>query len=413
LISKILANRLSLIAPKIISDHQKGFIRDRHISECICITSEAINLLDKKSFGGNLALKIDIRKAFDTLDWDFLLLVLKSFGFNQVFCNWIKNILNSAKLSLIINGKVTGFFNVTRGVRQGDPLSPLLFCIAEEVLSRSISLLVDNGKLDCITGPRGMSLPSHAFFADDIMIFCKGSKKNALAVASLFLEYAANSGQIISPSKCMIFSGSISTARLAVISRILNFSHGTFPFNYLGVPIFKGRPKSVHLQSIADKIKIKLASWKGHQLVNFVIHGMLIYSFKIYSWPVRLLKQIDKWIKKFVWSGSIDSKKLVSLSWQKLCTPLSDGGLGMRSISKINEAGCMKLCCDLMHTKSHWFAILRNRFFSNNKPALLILFLPFGQALKKLFWLLINLAYGRLVTVNKYPFGRISGFLLA
>jgi hypothetical protein len=328
LISKILANRLSLIAPKIISGHQKGFIRDRHISECICITSEAINLLDKKSFGGNLALKIDIRKAFDTLDWDFLLLVLKSFGFNQVFCNWIKNILNSAKLSLIINGKVTGFFNVTRGVRQGDPLSPLLFCIAEEVLSRSISLLVDNGKLDCITGPRGMSLPSHAFFADDIMIFCKGSKKNALAVASLFLEYAANSGQIISPSKCMIFSGSISTARLAVISRILNFSHGTFPFNYLGVPIFKGRPKSVHLQSIADKIKIKLASWKGHllsmmgriQLVNSVIHGMLIYSFKIYSWPVRLLKQIDKWIKKFVWSGSIDSKKLVSLSWQKLCS---------------------------------------------------------------------------------------------
>jgi hypothetical protein len=173
-----------------------------------------------------------------------------------------------------------------------------------------------------------MSLPSHAFFADDIMIFCKGSKKNALAVASLFLEYAANSGQIISPSKCMIFSGSISTARLAVISRILNFSHGTFPFNYLGVPIFKGRPKSVHLQSIADKIKIKLASWKGHllsmmgriQLVNSVIHGMLIYSFKIYSWPVRLLKQIDKWIKKFVWSGSIDNKKLVSLSWQKLCS---------------------------------------------------------------------------------------------
>ncbi|GAU50263.1 hypothetical protein TSUD_409090 [Trifolium subterraneum] len=246
----------------------RRFIRDRHISECICITSEAINLLDKKSFRGNLALKIDIRKAFDNLDWDFLLLVLKTFGFNHVFCNWIKNILNSAKLSLIINGKVTGFFNVTRGVRQGDPLSPLLFCIAEEVLSRSISLLVDNGKLDCITGTRGMSLPSHAFFADDLMIFCKGSKKNALAVTSLFHEYAANSG----------------------------------------------RPKTVHLQSIADKIKAKLASWKGHllsmmgriQLVNSVIHGMLIYSFKIYSWPARFFsynKPRASYIASSIWPG--------------------------------------------------------------------------------------------------------------
>lgn len=60
---------LAKMAPKIVSENHRGFIQGRQISDCICVTSESINLLDKKDFGGNLTLKINIRKAFDTLDW--------------------------------------------------------------------------------------------------------------------------------------------------------------------------------------------------------------------------------------------------------------------------------------------------------------------------------------------------------
>jgi hypothetical protein len=93
IISKILADRLSVIMPAIISTQQRGFFKGRSIKYCICLTSEAINVLNKKSFGGNLALKIDIAKAFDTLDWSFLLKVLKRFGFGERFCSWINAIL--------------------------------------------------------------------------------------------------------------------------------------------------------------------------------------------------------------------------------------------------------------------------------------------------------------------------------
>lgn len=100
-----------------------GFIHGRNIKDCLCIASEATNLLHNKAFGGNLAMKIDITKAFDTLEWPFLLKVLNCFSFNQIFCNWIQVILKSAFSSVSINGKSHGYFNATRGVRKGHPLS--------------------------------------------------------------------------------------------------------------------------------------------------------------------------------------------------------------------------------------------------------------------------------------------------
>jgi len=100
-------------------------------------------MLDHKSFGGNLAFKVDISKAFDTLDWKFLLRVLEQFRFSETFCKLIDTILHSAKLSICINGAQQDYFSCSRGVRQGDPLSHLLFCLAEDVLSRSLTKLME------------------------------------------------------------------------------------------------------------------------------------------------------------------------------------------------------------------------------------------------------------------------------
>jgi hypothetical protein len=112
--------------------------------------------------------------------------VLRRFGFNDVFCNWIEVILKSSFLSISINGESHGYFNCIRGVRQGDPLSPLLFCIAEDVLSRSIFKLVEDGNLNLIKGTRNFRVPSHSFYADDLMIFCKGNISGLQALKDLF-----------------------------------------------------------------------------------------------------------------------------------------------------------------------------------------------------------------------------------
>lgn len=86
IITKVMADRLAKGTPSIVSENQRGFIQGRQIADCICLTSEAINLPKKKSLGGSLAMKIDIKKAFDTMDWRFLLKVLQALGFDAKFC---------------------------------------------------------------------------------------------------------------------------------------------------------------------------------------------------------------------------------------------------------------------------------------------------------------------------------------
>lgn len=113
------------------------------------------------------------------------------------------------------------------------------------------------------------------------------------------------------------------------------------------------------MQPIADKVKAKLAAWKASllsiagriQLIKSVIFSMLTYSMAIYSWPISLLKTIEKWIRNFLWSGEINTRKLVTLSWKKVCKSYDEGGLGIRSLICLNESFNLKLCWDLVHSQ--------------------------------------------------------------
>ncbi|XP_019451753.1 PREDICTED: uncharacterized protein LOC109353847 [Lupinus angustifolius] len=327
IITKVLASRLFVVAPKIISSHQRGFIHGRSIKDCICIASEAINMLDHKTFGGNIAIKLDIKKAFDTLEWDFLLQTLKTFGFNQTFIKWISLILHSAKLSINVNGHNIGFFNCCRGVRQGDPLSPILFCLAEEVLSRGITKLVIDNKLSTITGPMNLQSPSHVLFADDILIFCKASKRNLICLKKLVKDYAMASGQQINISKSRFYTSITNHSRIASISATL------------------GKPKKLHLQPIADRIINKMSKWKGSSLSL-----------------MGRVELVDNCARNFIWSGDIAVKKLVTVAWYKVCSYMEEGGLGIKSFKCLNKAYMLKLTWELKTSNLDWAIFFRSKF---------------------------------------------------
>jgi len=156
---------------------------------------------------------------------------------------------------------------------------------------------------------------------------------------------------------------------------LTGFNIGTTPFNYLGVPIFKEKPKARFLQPIADKVKAKLSAWKASlltiagrtQLVKSVVQSMLIYTISVYDWPISLLKDLEDAIRNFIWNGDIHKRKLVTVSWKKLCKPTAQGGLGLRSLITINQAANLKLCWDMLHSNDDWSKLLMSRVIRNGK----------------------------------------------
>ncbi|KAK9931811.1 hypothetical protein M0R45_019074 [Rubus argutus] len=377
IIPKILALRLSSIASRIISPQQHAFVAGRNISDCILMTSECFNLLESKCHGGNVAIKVDITKAFDTLSWEFLLHVLQAFGFHSTFVLWVRALLLSAKLSLSINGRPVGYFSCGRGVRQGDPLSPLLFCLAEEVLSRGLSMLASSGQLRLITSPRGTTAPSHVLFADDIIVFCRGDKRNLERVLNFFEKYGEISGQIINKQKSQVFLGSHLNNRRHSIASVLGIPLGSAPFNYLGVPIFHGKPRAAYFQPIVDRIRLRLSSWMSSllsmagrlQLIKSVISGMFVYSFQVYEWPVSLLRRIEPWCRNFLWSGSINKRGIPLVAWKSCCAPISEGGLGLKQLVLLNRSLLLKSCWEIFSSNSEGCTFIRTRFSNRRSYA--------------------------------------------
>jgi hypothetical protein len=205
------------------------------------------------------------------------------------------------------------------------------------------------------------------------MIFCKGSISNINNLKDLFDKYGMASGQIISPQKYTVYFDNISERRQHVLADILGFSIGTIPFIYLGISIFKGKPKVYYYRLLQTKLEVNYLRgkylffpWRVEtELVKNIVHNMLVYSFPIYQWPASLLADVDRWTRNFIWCGDVEKRKMTTLAWHKVCKPKDEGGVGLRSVKSINKNDILCLAWKYTTSDQHWAILLRARTMRN------------------------------------------------
>ncbi|WMV08266.1 hypothetical protein MTR67_001651 [Solanum verrucosum] len=201
IISKLLSIRLATFLPLLVSDNQSGFVRGRGITESIMLAQEITHGIKKPQIGNNVVLKLDMAKAYDRVSWSFICLVRRRFGFGELLIDLVWRIMSNNWYSIIINGHRHGFFHSTRGLKQGDPLSPALFILGAEVLSRLLNSL---HQIPSYKGfymePKGPQI-NHLSFANDVIIFAAIDRQSLKLIIDSLGEYEHTSGQLINREK--------------------------------------------------------------------------------------------------------------------------------------------------------------------------------------------------------------------
>lgn len=193
---RLIVSRMQMIIPRLISVEQGAFIRGRCITDNILIAQEFMHDLHRSPARQCLmAVKLDMERAYDRVSWDFLYRSLQEFGFDGLIIDWIMACIYKPSFSLIINGSQTDFFQSAVGLHQGCPLSPFLFILVADDLSRALTQAQDDHRIvPFMAGPQGPSV-SHLLFADDCILLGQASIPNAVTLASIIQQYCQASGQ--------------------------------------------------------------------------------------------------------------------------------------------------------------------------------------------------------------------------
>ena len=238
IVSKVLANRLKTVLGKVISYSQNAFIVGRQILDSVLIANECLDACMRSGTSGVIC-KLDLEKTYDHVNWSFLLYLLKRCGFGERWREWVEWCISTVKFSILVNGSPEGFFNSSRGIRQRDLLSPLLFVLVIEALSRMVNLIVEQGLISCFSVGERVFLDlvvSHSLFADGTLIFCEACPEQIRYVRLILLCFEAVSGLKVNLEKSELVAirevGNVGT-----LAAYLGCRGAGLPMKYLGLPL--------------------------------------------------------------------------------------------------------------------------------------------------------------------------------
>ena len=349
LLSKVLANRLKTVLPQIISKNQSTFLSERLITNNVLVAFELMHYLEHKKSGNNgyMAVKLDMSKAYDMVEWVFIEKVMRRLGFDEKWIGWVMKCITSVSYSILINGEAHGNISPTRGFRQGDPLFPYLFILCTEAFSALLDDASNRKKLNGVSICRGCPSVTHLFFADDSLLFCKVDRGEVSLLMEILDLYKAASGQKINTEKSSVtFSHNTSLETRNDVLGILGPMQDSRRGKYLSLPSIIGKSKNQVFAEIKEKVGKKLSGWKEKMLsmggkeilIKAVTQAIPTYTMSCFQLPKGLCEDLERMERNFWWGQKDQEAKKAMVSWGKMCKPKAQGGLGFRNLQAFNLA---------------------------------------------------------------------------
>ena len=328
ILAMVLTKRIQKVLYKIINEDQVGYLKGRSGTSIARLIQDVIDYYSRKCIDG-IIIFADFRKAFDNLEWNFIDKCLQLYGFKESFRHWVSVLYSNPCLSVLVNGWLTENFTPTRGVRQGCPLSALLFILCIEVLSNK--LRQDNDIKGLKIGFQSVEIKL-AQLADDMTLFVKDVISGENAVKAIE-EFSKVSGITLNKNKtkamwlgeirpletisdinwCETFVKSLGIyfSNNNDISKEMNWSHERF----------------IKIKHILDSWKQRNLTYRGKILIlKTLVISKLAYTAQIVPCPYDCLNAYDKLFQKFLWGSKAKVKK------ENMINPIQDGGLGMTDI---------------------------------------------------------------------------------
>ncbi|KAL2237429.1 UNVERIFIED_CONTAM: hypothetical protein Sindi_0934600, partial [Sesamum indicum] len=318
-ITKIISDRLAPALEHLIDHCQSAFIGGRNITDNIFLAQEM---------------------AYDSVSWTFLSRVLHGYGFPPMFIAWIMECVCTSSFSVSLNGSLHGFFPGKKGLRQGDPMSPALFLLGMEYLSRMIKRKTCNSDFNFHPKCEKLKI-THLLFADDLMLFSRGDLPSIHILMECLKVFRDAFGLSVNTSKSCIFTAGIRNEELDEILARTSFVRGEMPIRYLGIPLAAQRLSVNNYSPLVDQIAKCISKWKSKslsyagrlELVRSVIQGVECFWLQVFPLPAVVIEKIHRLCRNFLWNS-----RRAPVAWEEICHPKEEGGLGIRHIQSWNVA---------------------------------------------------------------------------
>ncbi|CAI0629580.1 unnamed protein product, partial [Linum tenue] len=363
LISKTITERLRPTLMKAISGNQFGGIKGRQIHEASLIANELIDSR-KKSGKPGLVFKLDIEKAFDNVNWNCLFKILNRLRLPDRLISWIKGLVTSPILSVLVNGEAAGFFNIRKGLRQGDPMSPFLFLLVMDILSVMLETLRSEGLISgfFMNEASEEGEVTHLMYADDTIIFCDANEDQVLNLLSTLVCFQSVTGLRINVEKSVMFPvGNFGNPD--VFARIFGCGWNFLPTIYLGAPLGASPNSSAIWNKVLSRFQSRLEGWRGKflslggriVLCKSSLTSQPLYLFSLLKAPKTTIQKMERLECRFIWAGVQDKSKYHLVRWDVCKSTKERGGLGILDLGCMNSALLCKWFWKYASEPSSWW----------------------------------------------------------